>query len=157
MPKKIIRNLQIGVVLSLLLLIASSIASYVSIQRQMENRESLLKSKESISLVKDVLNSLLDAETANRGYQLTGQENFLAPFNKSVRKYPVLISDKNRLNLKDKHQLWILNELLRISDMMMKGDVLLIEKRRKAFGSGRGQIWMADDFNDTPEDFKDYL
>ncbi len=131
MPKKIIRNLQIGVVLSLLLLIVSSIASYVSIQRQMENRESLLKSKESISLVKDVLNSLLDAETANRGYQLTGQENFLEPFNKSLRKYPSLISNKNRLDIKDKHQLGLLNELLRTSDMMMKGDVLLIEKRRK--------------------------
>ncbi|MDQ0593657.1 signal transduction histidine kinase/CheY-like chemotaxis protein/CHASE3 domain sensor protein [Chryseobacterium ginsenosidimutans] len=131
MPKKIIRNLQIGVVLSLLLLIASSIASYVSIQKQMENRESFLKSKESISLVKDVLNSLLDAETGNRGYQLTGQENFLEPFNKSVKKYPVLISNKNKLDLKDKHQIELLNELLRTSHMMMEGDILLIEKRRK--------------------------
>ena len=33
----------------------------------------------------------------------------------------------------------------------------LIEKRSKAFGSMRGQIRMADDFNETPEDFKDYL
>lgn len=130
MPKKIIRNLQIGVVLSLLLLIASSIASYISIQKQMENRESLLKSKESISLVKDVLNSLLDAETANRGYQLTGQKNFLEPFNKSVRKYPILISDKNRLNLEDKHQIELLNELLRTADIMIKEDILLINKRK---------------------------
>lgn len=69
MPKKIIRNLQIGVVLSLILLIASSIASYVSIRNQMESRESFLKSKASISLIKDVLNTLLDAETGNLGYQ----------------------------------------------------------------------------------------
>jgi PAS domain S-box-containing protein len=130
MPKKIIRNLQIGVVLSLLLLIASSIASYISIQKQMENRESLLKSKESISLVKDVLNSLLDAETANRGYQLTGQKNFLEPFNKSVRKYPKLISDKNSLNLEDEHQIELLNKLLRTADIMIKEDVLLIDKRK---------------------------
>ncbi|TFB27894.1 response regulator [Pedobacter alluvionis] len=131
MPKKIIRNLQIGVVLCLLLLIASSIASYVSVQKQMANRKSFLKSKESISLVKDVLNLLLDAETAIRGYQLTGQENFLDPFNKSLKKYPVLISNKNRLDIKDKHQIKLINELLRTSDMMMDGDVLLIEKRRK--------------------------
>jgi len=131
MPKKIIRNLQIGVVICLLLLIATSIASYVSVQKQMENRESLLKSKESISLVKDVLNLLLDAETAIRGYQLTGQENFLEPFNKSLRKYPVLISDKNRLDIKDKHQIELINKLLRTSDIIMERDVLLIEKRRK--------------------------
>jgi signal transduction histidine kinase/CheY-like chemotaxis protein/CHASE3 domain sensor protein len=103
----------------------------VSINKQMENRESLLKSKESISLVKDVLNSLLDAETGIRGYQLTGQENFLEPFNKSLKKHPVLISNKNKLDIKDKHQIELINELLRTSVMMMEGDVLLIEKRRK--------------------------
>lgn len=131
MPKKFLRNLQIGVVLCLILLIVSSIASYVSIQKQMENRLSLLKSKESISLVKDVLNSLLDAETGNRGYQLIGQENFLEPFNKSLKKYPMLISNKNSLNLKDKHQIELINELMRTYRMMMEGNVSLIEKRRK--------------------------
>jgi len=130
MPKKIIRNLQIGVVLCSLLLIASSIASYVSIHKQMDNRISLLKSKESISLVKDVLNSLLDAETANRGYQLTGQEDFLEPFNESLRKYPLLISNKNRLDIKDKHQTGLINELMRTSHMMMEGNISLIKKRR---------------------------
>jgi len=131
MPKKIIRNLQIGVVLSLLLLIASSIASYVSIQKQMENRESFLRSKESISLVKDVLNSLLDAETGNRGYQITGQEDFLDPFNESVKQYPALISNENRLNIKDKHQIELINELFRTSKMMMEEDILLIQNRKK--------------------------
>lgn len=131
MPKKILRDLQIGVVLCLLLLIASSIASYVSIQKQMENRLSLLKSKESISLVKDVLNSLLDAETGIRGYQLIGQENFLEPFNKSLKKYPVLISNKNSLNLNDKHQIGLIDELMRTYRMMMEGNISLIEKRRK--------------------------
>ena len=33
----------------------------------------------------------------------------------------------------------------------------IAEKRRRNFGWAKGQIWMADDFNDTPEDFKDYL
>jgi len=131
MPKKIIRNLQIGVIISLILLIASSIASYISIHKQMENREDFLKSKESISLVKDVLNTILDAETGNRGYQLTGRENFLEPFNKSRNEYPLHVSKKDRLNLRDKDQIHILNELLHTSEMMMKGYVLLIENRKK--------------------------
>lgn len=33
----------------------------------------------------------------------------------------------------------------------------IAEQRRKNAGRLRGQIWMADDFNDTPEDFKDYM
>ncbi len=31
------------------------------------------------------------------------------------------------------------------------------EKRLRNFGNMKGQIWMAEDFNDTPEDFKEYM
>ncbi len=33
----------------------------------------------------------------------------------------------------------------------------LIEKRKKNLDHLKGKIWMADDFNDTPEEFKEYL
>ncbi len=33
----------------------------------------------------------------------------------------------------------------------------IAEKRKRNMGWAKGTIWMADDFNDTPEDFKDYL
>lgn len=33
----------------------------------------------------------------------------------------------------------------------------IAEMRKKNMGRLKGQIWMADDFNETPEDFKDYL
>lgn len=33
----------------------------------------------------------------------------------------------------------------------------LAEKRRLNEGWAKGKVWMADDFNETPEDFKDYL
>ena len=131
MPTKIIRNLQIGIVLSLVLLITSSVASYVSIQKQMKNRESFIRSKESIIFVKDILNSLLDAETGNRGYQLTHQESFLEPFNKSKLKYQSLVSKATKLNITEKNQADILQNLLHTSEAIMEEGVLLIEKHRK--------------------------
>ncbi len=131
MPKKIIRNLQIGLMLSLLLLIAGSIASYISIHKQMESRQSLLKTKESISLIKDILNTLLNAETGNRGYQLTGRENFLEPLDRSRKEYPLLVSNIDRFNLKDKRQSDIFHELLHTSDILMKEYVLLVDNRKK--------------------------
>ena len=33
----------------------------------------------------------------------------------------------------------------------------IIEQRRKSVGRLEGKIWMADDFNETPEEFKNYL
>ncbi|MGO4710968.1 CHASE3 domain-containing protein, partial [Chryseobacterium sp. 2TAF14] len=91
---------------------------------------SLLKSKESISLVKDILNFLLDAETGIRGYQLTGQKKFLEPYIKSAKKYPDLIASQSKLNINDKHQTKLLEELIHTSEIMMKGDVSLIENRK---------------------------
>jgi hypothetical protein len=31
------------------------------------------------------------------------------------------------------------------------------DKRAKNMGWAKGSIWMADDFNETPDDFKDYM
>lgn len=104
MAGKTIRNLQFGVGMSLLLLIATSIASYLSIQKQMENRESLSNSRRSITAIKDVLVSLLDAETGNRGFQITGKEEFLEPYNRGLEEFPKAIARLKDLGNDDKIQ-----------------------------------------------------
>ena len=38
-----------------------------------------------------------------------------------------------------------------------KNGFSLAEQRRKNAGWAKGKVWMAEDFNETPEDFKDYL
>lgn len=111
MPKKIIRNLQIGVGLSLVILIASSVASYLSIQKQMDNREKLSNSRRSITAVKDVLVALLDAETGNRGYQLTGKETFLEPYNKSLVEFSKSLERAKALDIEDHEQVQRLEQL----------------------------------------------
>lgn len=73
----------------------------------------------------------MDTETGNRGYQLTGQNNFLEPFTESGNEYPLLVSGKGRLNLQDKHQTDILNELLHTSEMIMKEYASYINNRKK--------------------------
>lgn len=111
MPKKIIRNLQFGVGFSLLILLTSSAASYWSIQKQIENRENLSRSRRAITSVKDVLIALLDAETGNRGFQLTGKENFLEPYNRSLLEFPKAMEIAKSLDIADKAQLDRLKKL----------------------------------------------
>ena len=36
-------------------------------------------------------------------------------------------------------------------------DEILLKNRMQIAGRMKGKIWMADDFNDTPDDFKDYI
>jgi hypothetical protein len=36
-------------------------------------------------------------------------------------------------------------------------DEAILKNRMAIAGRMKGKIWMADDFNDTPDDFKDYI
>ena len=130
MPKKIIRNLQFGVGLSLLILLASSLASYLSIQNQMENRERSSQSRRSITAVKDVLIALLDAETGNRGYQLTGRESFLEPYNRSVSEYTQAINRAKEIEITDKLQLKRVEDLQQNANNSMENLRQFVINRR---------------------------
>ncbi len=39
----------------------------------------------------------------------------------------------------------------------VNGETDIAEKRRRNMGRLKGEIWMAENFNDIPEDFKDYI
>ncbi|MDR6461998.1 response regulator [Chryseobacterium sediminis] len=140
MPKKIIRNLQFGIGLSLLILIASSVASYWSIQNQMNHRDSLSKSRRSVTAVKDVLVALLDAETGNRGYQLTGREDFLEPYKRGLREYSKALVLTESLGVQDKNQQERLAGLKVAVGQVMDNLKNLVENRRKGVVMTQQQI-----------------
>lgn len=143
MPKKVIRNLQFGIGFSLLILIASSVASYLSIQNQMQHRESVSKSRRAMTAVKDVLIALLDAETGNRGYQLTGKENFLDPYNRSLEAYTKSIEKAKTLDITEPSQLERLHDLEQNVDGNIKNLKLFVENRRKGIAMTQEQIEMS--------------
>ncbi|KFC20372.1 response regulator [Chryseobacterium sp. FH1] len=130
MPKKVIRNLQFGIGFSLFILIASSIASYWSIQKQMEHRENVSKSRKSVTAVKDVLIALLDAETGNRGFQLTGKENFLEPYNRSISEYSNAIELVKSYDLGNDAQLERLKNLEQTVDANMNNLKQFVQNKK---------------------------
>ncbi|QIY90240.1 response regulator [Chryseobacterium gallinarum] len=148
MPKKIIRNLQFGVGLSLLILITSSIASYWSIRNQINHRDSLSKSRRSVIAVKDVLVALLDAETGNRGYQLTGREDFLEPYKRGLREYPRALVRAESLGLEDRNQLERLAGLKTAVNQVMENLKYLVENRRKGTVMTQQQIVIGKSYMD---------
>lgn len=74
------RNLLVGFGLSLLLLIVSSVASYVSINNLVESSAMVDHTNKVIIQLENVISSLKDAETGQRGYLLTGRSDFLKPY-----------------------------------------------------------------------------
>jgi signal transduction histidine kinase/DNA-binding response OmpR family regulator/CHASE3 domain sensor protein len=77
------RNLLIGFGASLLILIISSTASFVSIQNLLVSAELVNRTHQGINELRDIRTAVIDAETGQRGYLLTGDEDFLEPYRDS--------------------------------------------------------------------------
>ena len=86
MAKTFLRNLQIGFGISLLILILSSGASYISIQKLIQGREEVAKTREVVESAVQILVDLQNVETGQRGFLLTGREVFLDPYNSGIKK-----------------------------------------------------------------------
>ncbi len=80
MNSTITRNLRIGFGLSLLLLISTSIASYISIHRLVQSSSDVNHTNQVIQQLENVISTLKDAETGQRGYLLTNDTEFLQPY-----------------------------------------------------------------------------
>ena len=148
MPQKVIRNLQFGIGFSLFILIASSIASYFSIQKQMEHREDVSQSRKSITAVKDVLNALLDAETGNRGFQLSGQKSFLEPYTRSVKEYEKAIDFVKSLNINDDQQRNRLRDLEQNVDGNMANLKQFVQNKNNGIAMTQDQMMLSKIYMD---------
>jgi hypothetical protein len=70
------RNLIIGFGFSLLLLVISSVASFMSIRNLVKSSEQVEHTNQVIRGLDKVIANLVNAETGQRGYLLTGDEAF---------------------------------------------------------------------------------
>lgn len=138
-----------GIGFSLFILIASSVASYLSIKKQLAYRESVVKSRKSMIAVKDVLIALIDAETGNRGYQLTGRENFLEPYHRSLREYPQSIGRAKSVGLSDQKQLDRLAVLEKNADKDINIIRLFVENKRKGISMTQDEMLKGKNYMDN--------
>jgi methyl-accepting chemotaxis protein len=74
------RRIAMGFALSFILLIAIGAVSYTGINKLLRTSNWVTHSHEVLEHIGDVLSELKDAETGQRGYLLTGDEAFLAPY-----------------------------------------------------------------------------
>lgn len=80
MASKFIRNLQLGFAFSFLLLILSSVASYISIDKLLENQEWVKHSLRVTKSLDDVHLNLKDKVIGIRGFLLTKEEKYVTPY-----------------------------------------------------------------------------
>jgi signal transduction histidine kinase/DNA-binding response OmpR family regulator/CHASE3 domain sensor protein len=92
MQQSLKKNLRIGLGLSLAFLFISSLASYISISNLIENSHLVAHSNALIFKTNEIISTLKDAETGQRGYLLTGDSIFLDPVKGTQKKATNLIA-----------------------------------------------------------------
>lgn len=78
--KRAKRHLLIGFGCSLLILISSSVLSYLSIMELLDSQRWVEHTTNVETGLNDIISRMKDAETGQRGFLLTGDETFLEPF-----------------------------------------------------------------------------
>ena len=88
-------NLRLGLGLSLIILILSSLASYVSIRNLIKSSDLVASGNNVMSGLDNMMSTLKDAETSQRGYILTGNKVFLEPYIGADQKINSLYTSLN--------------------------------------------------------------
>lgn len=130
MPKKFLRELQIGFGVSLLLLVASSTASYISIRKQIHNSVMVDHSRRVIARANRILIDLQNAETGQRGFLLTGRDEFLEPYTKSVQSLPVALDRAKELVTDNPKQASIMDSIANLVQSRLGKLTDLVEVKR---------------------------
>lgn len=116
------RNLLIGFGLSLLLLIISSVASFVSIAKMSDSAGWVDHTNKVIIQTENVISYLKDAETGQRGYLLTGKSDYLDPYVNAKGKAMLALDSVRALTLDNKEQTKSCDDLKAI--LIKRADVL---------------------------------
>jgi signal transduction histidine kinase/DNA-binding response OmpR family regulator/CHASE3 domain sensor protein len=74
------RNLLFGFSVSMVILVVTSVASYISISNLLKSSELVSHTNEVINQLAEVNAAIIDAETGQRGFLIAGESEFLTPF-----------------------------------------------------------------------------
>ncbi|WP_336517199.1 response regulator [Pollutibacter soli] len=124
------KNLFIGYGVSLFLLLASSLASYLSIRGLVSASDLVNHTYEVSRNLDNVMASLRDAESGQRGYLITGDERFLAPFNGAEEKTYNLIRTVKRLTSDNPAQQADCERLLEVASQRLQYLGTVVARKR---------------------------
>jgi signal transduction histidine kinase/DNA-binding response OmpR family regulator/CHASE3 domain sensor protein len=103
----------LGFLLAITAVVVILILSLRSLNHQSETREGAIQGLRVLSAVQEVLTSLQDAETGQRGYLLTGESVYLEPYQRGIGLVPGRLDELRRLVGDDPETLRDVDDLAR--------------------------------------------
>ncbi|MEO7044627.1 MAG: CHASE3 domain-containing protein, partial [Ferruginibacter sp.] len=124
------KNLQIGFGIAISILIISSVISYMSISNLLQSAALVRNTNDVVRSTNQVLSTLKDAETGQRGFLLTGADEFLAPYNGSHDSVNSLIAHIKAITAGNAEQQKSIDKLANLIDVRFTKLASLINQRR---------------------------
>lgn len=124
------KNLFIGYGVSLFLLLASSVASYLSIRGLVRSTDLVNHTYEVSRNLDDVMAVLKDAESGQRGFLITGDERYLAPYSEAAEETNGLIRTVKDLTSDNPAQQADCDRLLEVASQRLMYLGTLVERKR---------------------------
>src|ERR1700727_2361002 len=89
----------LGLVAAILFFVATGAIAYLNFQTLKTDSALLVRSEEALTALDDVLSTVKDAETGQRGYLLTGNESYLQPYTAAAQNVGARLDAIRRLTL----------------------------------------------------------
>ncbi len=144
------RSELISIAIALLMLLAIAVFSSIDWVAYLQNRNDVVASRQIFEHTSTLLLSITDAESSQRGFLLTGQEQYLAPYNRAAGDIPAILNqleretaDNDALRAQVAHLRALVNQKL----VELRDTVALRRRNQDAAGmnlmnSGRGAAVM---------------
>jgi CHASE3 domain sensor protein len=130
MKNRMKRNLLIGFGISLIILVISSIASYTSIRSLLDSAKMVDHSNKIVLNLEQVISTMKDAETGQRGFLITGLNEFLEPYTGSYEQVVSIIAEVKTLTADNLEQQKSINQLNEIIKKRFSKLQLLIDRKK---------------------------
>lgn len=125
------RNLRLGYGFSIVILLVVSLVSYITLLGLLRSNRAVVHNDQVIEQLEKVLSVMKDAETGQRGFLLTGQANYLEPYNGAYHTALKLTDDLTRVTTDDDRQHANINGIRRLLSQRL--DILqrMVQKKQR--------------------------
>ena len=86
MERNLEKQVLLGAGLLIMLLVVSAVSTYRNVERLTDDSTQVLRALQVCTLDEAVMLTMVDAETGQRGFLITGKEDFLQPYNEALSR-----------------------------------------------------------------------
>ncbi len=129
------RQLKIGLAGAFALVLVATSLTFVMILRLSDANREVSHTFEVRQVARDLMNAIQEAESGQRGYLLTQEERYLAPFEQNIASLPVVLESLRSLTAESPGQIALLDEIepiLRAKQEELQTTVALAQDGRRA-------------------------